>query len=107
MSSLRSQTADKDKALRGVKSQMQEAQDDVVKLTDKLAEVKSQKAKFSRLAREKGEEIGEQVGGDIGCKGHHGGEIDKWEGGHKELGSKVTIGGVWGPKVTILKEWES
>ena len=59
ITSLRTQISDKDKALRGAKSQMQEAQDDVVKLTDKLAEVKSQKVKFSRLAREKGEEIGE------------------------------------------------
>ena len=58
VSTLRSQIADKDKALRGVKGQMQEAQDEVTKLTDRLAEVKSQKAKFSRLAREKGEEIG-------------------------------------------------
>ena len=59
MTSLRAQISDKDKALRGAKSQMQEAQDEVVKITDKLAEVKSQKNKFSRLAREKGEEIGE------------------------------------------------
>ena len=58
VTSLRAQISDKDKALRGAKSQTQEAQEEVSKLTDKLAEVKSQKVKFSRLAREKGEEIG-------------------------------------------------
>ena len=35
-----------------------EAQEDVTHLTDKLADVRQQKVKFARLAREKGEEIG-------------------------------------------------
>ena len=65
VTSLRSQMSDKDKALRAAKSQTQEAQDELSKVTDKLAEVKSQKVKFSRLAREKGEEIGELVGGTV------------------------------------------
>lgn len=33
----------------------------MVRVTDKLSEVRSQKVKFSRLVREKGEEIGERV----------------------------------------------
>lgn len=69
ITTLRSQISDKDKALRGVKGQMQESQDEVIKLTDRLAEVKSQKNKFSRLAREKGEEIGECEGGWSGRRG--------------------------------------
>lgn len=56
--SLRGQVADKDKDLRGVKGQLQEAQDELSKLTSKLSDMRSQKVKFSRLAREKGEEIG-------------------------------------------------
>ena len=39
-----------------------EAQEDVSHLTEKLMEVRQQNVKFSRLAREKGEEIGEGKG---------------------------------------------
>ena len=63
IASLRTQVADKDQGLRGVKGQVQELQEEVDKLTSKLSEVRSQKVKFSKLAREKGEEIGESVCG--------------------------------------------
>ncbi len=59
ITSLREQGTDKEKSLRGVKGQLQESQDEVSRLTDKLSDMRSQKVKFSRLAREKGEEIGE------------------------------------------------
>ena len=61
ITSLRGQVTDRDKELRGVKGELQEVQDEVMKLTTKLADVKSQKVKFSRLAREKGEEIGKGI----------------------------------------------
>jgi len=41
------------------KEELMEAQEDITHITDKLAEVRQQKVKFARLAREKGEEIGE------------------------------------------------
>ena len=47
--------------MRALKSQAQELQDDLIKLTDNMSDVRSQKVKFSRLAREKGEEIGKAV----------------------------------------------
>lgn len=58
ITTLRGQVTEKDKEMRGLKSQAQELQDDIIKLTDKMSDVRSQKVKFSRLAREKGEEIG-------------------------------------------------
>ena len=58
IASLRLQISEKDKDLRGIKGQVQELQDEVTRVTDKLADVRSQKLKFSRLAREKAEEIG-------------------------------------------------
>lgn len=61
ITSLRAQVSEKDKDLRGVKGQLQEVQDDVMKITTKLSDVRSQKIKFSRLAREKGEEIEEML----------------------------------------------
>ena len=44
--------------MRKVKDELQEAKDDVTHLTEKLTDIRSQKVKFSRLAREKGEELG-------------------------------------------------
>lgn len=41
-----------------MKDDLEEAQEAVTHMTDKLADMRSQKLKFSRLAREKGEEIG-------------------------------------------------
>lgn len=61
IASLRLAVSEKDKDTRGVKGQLQEVQDEVMKLTTKLSDMRSQKVKFSRLAREKGEEIGECV----------------------------------------------
>lgn len=58
---MRLQVSEKDKDTRGVKGQLQEVQDEVMKLTTKLSDMRSQKIKFSRLAREKGEEIGKNV----------------------------------------------
>lgn len=62
ITSLRGQVTEKDKDMRGAKGQLQEAQDEVMKLTTKLSDMRSQKVKFSRLAREKGEEIGMPMG---------------------------------------------
>ena len=61
ITSLRLQVSERDKDLRTVKGQLQEVQDEVMKLTTKCSDMRSQKVKFSRLAREKGEEIGEEV----------------------------------------------
>jgi len=58
ITSLRSQVSDRDKDVRKAKEELLEVQDDVTHLTDKLADVRQQKVKFARLAREKGEEIG-------------------------------------------------
>ena len=58
ISSLKEQLSQRDKDLRAMKGTHRETQDEVSRLTDKLADVRSQKVKFSRLAREKGEEIG-------------------------------------------------
>ena len=58
ITSLRNQVSDRDKEVRKTKEELMEIQDDVTHLTDKLADVRQQKVKFARLAREKGEEIG-------------------------------------------------
>ena len=60
VSSLRDQVAEKDKELRGVKSELREVQDETSRLSEKLSDVQAQKKKFSRLAREKAEEMGER-----------------------------------------------
>ena len=62
ISSLLRKMAYKDKDLRKAKEELVEAQEDVSHLTEKLTEVRQQKVKFARLAREKGEEIGEGKG---------------------------------------------
>ena len=60
ITSLRDQVAEKDKDLRGVKGELRELQDDNSRLTEKLTDIRAQKTKFSRLAREKAEEMGER-----------------------------------------------
>ncbi len=52
ITSLRNQVSDRDKEVLKTKEELMEIQD------DKLADVRQQKVKFARLAREKGEEIG-------------------------------------------------
>lgn len=79
ITSLRAQVSEKDKDLRGVKGQLQEVQDDVMKITTKLSDVRSQKIKFSRLAREKGEEIGKEGFCSFGRRGEGGGQ-QAWRG---------------------------
>ena len=49
----------KDKDLRGVKGELREVQDENSRLAEKLSDIQAQKKKFSRLAREKAEEMGE------------------------------------------------
>ena len=73
ISSLRDQVAEKDKELRGFKSEFREIQEENNRLSEKLTDVRAQKTKFSRLAREKAEEMGEGK--------------REWEGG-KERGKK-------------------
>ena len=51
---------DKDKDLRGVKSELRELQEEHSRLSEKLSDVRAQKTKFSRLAREKAEEMGKR-----------------------------------------------
>ena len=60
ITSLRDQVAEKDKDLRGVKGELRELQDDNSRLTEKLTDIRAQKTKFSRLAREKAEEMGKR-----------------------------------------------
>ena len=59
ISSLRDQVAEKDKELRGFKGEFREIQEENNRLSEKLTDVRAQKTKFSRLAREKAEEMGE------------------------------------------------
>ncbi|XP_064397756.1 serine/threonine-protein kinase MRCK alpha-like isoform X2 [Halichondria panicea] len=61
LSSLREKLATKDKGLRGVSEQLEETKEENTRLTEKLSDVRAQKVKFSRLAREKGEEIEEML----------------------------------------------
>ena len=58
--SLRDQVAEKDKDLRGVKGELREIQEESSRLAEKLTDIRAQKTKFSRLAREKAEEMGER-----------------------------------------------
>ena len=55
--------AEKDKDLRGVKGELREIQDEHSRLIEKLSDTRAQKTKFSRLAREKAEEMGKGGGG--------------------------------------------
>ena len=54
--------AEKDKDLRGVKGELREIQDEHSRLIEKLSDTRAQKTKFSRLAREKAEEMGKGEG---------------------------------------------
>lgn len=63
ITSLRDQVTDKDRDLRGVKGELREIQDEHSRLIEKLSETRAQKTKFSRLAREKAEEMGKGEGG--------------------------------------------
>ena len=58
IAALRDQVTDKDRDLRGVKGELREIQDEHSRLIEKLSETRAQKTKFSRLAREKAEEMG-------------------------------------------------
>jgi serine/threonine-protein kinase MRCK len=58
---LREELAGKDKDVREAKAAYREAQDEITRITDKLNDTRAQKMKYSRLAREKEEEIEEKV----------------------------------------------
>lgn len=60
ISSLRDQVAEKDKDLRGIKVELREVQEESSRLGEKLSDMQTQKKKFSRLAREKAEEMGKK-----------------------------------------------
>ena len=64
--------AEKDKDLRGAKSELREITEENVRLGEKLTDIRAQKTKFSRLAREKAEEMGK--------RGRGGGEVREGEG---------------------------
>ena len=65
---------DKDRDLRGVKGELREIQDEHSRLIEKLSETRAQKTKFSRLAREKAEEMGKGEGGKEGGSRREGGK---------------------------------
>ena len=68
IAALRDQVTDKDRDLRGVKGELREIQDEHSRLMEKLLETKAEKKKFSRLAREKAEEMGKGEGGKKGVR---------------------------------------
>ncbi|CAI8023588.1 hypothetical protein GBAR_LOCUS13762, partial [Geodia barretti] len=55
---LREELAGKDKDVREAKAAYRESQDEITRITDKLNDTRAHKVKYSRLAREKEEEIG-------------------------------------------------
>ena len=54
--------AEKEKDLRGAKGELRESLEENSRLGEKLSDVQAQKKKFSRLAREKAEEMGKRGG---------------------------------------------